>query len=105
MSAGLDVGDRVGLWSPNRVEWALVQYATAKAGIVLVNVNPAYRVHELQYALAQSGCRMLIAAAQTKTSDYRAMTEEARPELPDLDRAIFFDTPSWQELLDGAQAT
>jgi fatty-acyl-CoA synthase len=105
MSAGLDVGDRVGIWSPNRVEWALVQYATAKAGIVLVNINPAYRVHELQYALAQSGCRLLIAAAQTRTSDYVSMTEEARPELPDLEQAIFFDTSSWDELLEGASAT
>ncbi len=105
MSAGLEAGDRVGIWSPNRVEWALVQYATAKAGIVLVNINPAYRVHELQYALAQSGCRMLIAAAQTKTSDYVAMTDQARGELPDLERAVFFDTSSWPELLDGADAT
>src|SRR3989442_1459695 len=57
MAAGLRAGDRVGIWSPNRIEWALVQYATAKAGIVLVNINPAYRTHELQYALKQSGCR------------------------------------------------
>jgi fatty-acyl-CoA synthase len=105
ISAGLEVGDRVGIWSPNRVEWALVQYATAKAGIVLVNINPAYRVHELQYALAQSGCRMLIAAAQTRTSDYVSMTDQARPELPELERAVFFDTPSWEDLLAGAEAT
>ncbi len=72
---------------------------------MLVNINPAYRVHELEYALAQSGCRMLIAAAETRTSDYVSMTEEARPELPDLEQAIFFDTPSWEELLEGAQHT
>ncbi len=102
IAAGIGVGDRVGIWSPNRVEWALVQYATARAGIVLVNINPAYRVHELQYALSQSGCRMLIAAARTPVSDYVQMTEQARPELPQLELAVFFDTPSWEELLAGA---
>jgi fatty-acyl-CoA synthase len=69
MAAGLEVGDRLGIWSPNCVEWMLVRYATAKAGIVLVNVNPAYRTHELAYVLNQSGCRMLIAAEAFKSSD------------------------------------
>jgi fatty-acyl-CoA synthase len=104
IGAGLEAGDRVGIWSPNRVEWALVQYATAKAGVILVNVNPAYRTHELQYALNQSGCRMLIAAPAFKTSDYIAMCDEVRDELPALERAVFFDTASWDELLDGAGA-
>ncbi len=102
IGAGMGAGDRLGIWSPNRVEWALVQYATARAGIVLVNVNPAYRVHELQYALSQSGCRMLIAAAGTPVSDYVQMTDQARPELPHLESAVFFDTPSWEDLLEGA---
>jgi len=105
MSVGLDVGDRVGIWSPNRVEWALVQYATAKAGIVLVNVNPAYRTHELAYAVRHSGCRMLIAAAAFKTSDYVAMVDEVRGELPGLERVVFFDSPSWEELLAGTRET
>ncbi|MGH2744447.1 MAG: AMP-binding protein [Thermoleophilaceae bacterium] len=104
LAAGFEVGDRIGIWSPNRVEWALVQYATAKAGVVLVNVNPAYRTHELQYALEQSGCRMLIAAASFKTSDYVAMLDEVRGELPALERAAFFDTASWDEFLAGADA-
>ena len=69
--------------------------------MILVNLNPAYRVHELRYALAQSGCKMLIAAAQTRTSDYRAMAEEVRDELPDLERCVFFDTDSWAELIAG----
>jgi fatty-acyl-CoA synthase len=99
MAAGLGISDRVGIWSPNRVEWALVQYASAKAGAILVNVNPAYRVHELRYALAQSGCKMLIAAAQTRTSDYRTMVDEVSGELPELERSVFFDTDSWGELL------
>ena len=65
----LEPGDRLGIWSPNCAEWVLVQYATAKAGIVLVNINPAYRTSELEYALRQSGCRALIAAPAFKTSD------------------------------------
>src|SRR5256885_16269933 len=62
LAAGLAPGDRIGIWSPNRYEWVVVQYATARAGVVLVNVNPAYRTSELEYALNQSGCRMLLAA-------------------------------------------
>jgi len=104
MAAGLAAGDRVGIWSPNRVEWAVVQYATARAGIILVNVNPAYRTHELRYALRQSGCRMLVAAPSFKTSDYAAMAAEVAPEVPSLERTVFFDRPSWTELLAGAGA-
>ena len=72
MAAGLEKGDRLALWSPNRVEWVLTQYATAKAGVILVNVNPAYRASELKYVLGQSGARMLISARAHKTSDYAA---------------------------------
>src|SRR3954451_13263249 len=88
LRSGLEPGDRLGLWSPNRAEWVLVQYATAKAGIILVNVNPAYRATELAYALRRSGCRMLVAARAFKTSDYAAMIEEVRGELPDLERVV-----------------
>jgi fatty-acyl-CoA synthase len=95
---GLRPGDRLGIWSPNRAEWVLVQYATAKAGIVLVNVNPSYRTSELEYALRQSGCRALIAAPAFKSSDYAAMIEEVRPDLPDLESVILFDTPEWEAL-------
>jgi fatty-acyl-CoA synthase len=102
MGAGLDQGDRIGIWSPNCVEWTLVQYATAKLGAILVNVNPAYRTSELQYALRQSGCRMLVAAPAFKTSDYRAMIDEVRPSLPGLERVVFLDSPDWDELLAGA---
>ena len=100
IAAGLDPGDRLGIWSPNRAEWTLIQYATARAGVILVNVNPAYRTSELEFALRQSGCRMLIAAPSFKTSDYVAMTEEVRTSLEALERAIFFETPEWDELLD-----
>ncbi len=89
IAAGLAPGDRVGIWSPNCAEWAFAQYATAKAGIILVNVNPAYRTSELEYALRQSGCRMLIAATEFKTSDYVSMVDQVRPALPELERVVF----------------
>jgi fatty-acyl-CoA synthase len=101
LALGLENGDRVGIWSPNCAEWVLVQYATARAGVVLVNINPAYRTHELEYAVRQSGCRVLIAATDFKTSDYRAMIEEVRPALPELERVVFLGTEDWPALLDG----
>src|SRR5687767_2975214 len=101
MALGLEPGDRIGIWSPNCAEWTLVQYATAKAGVILVNVNPAYRTSELLYALTQSGCRMLFAAPSFKTSDYAAMVEEIRPDLPALERSVFFGSPEWDALAAG----
>lgn len=80
---GLVNGDRVGIWSPNRIEWTLLQFATAKAGLVLVNINPAYRLSELEYALNRVGCRALVSASQFKSSDYLAMLAELAPELRD----------------------
>ena len=79
LAAGLRRGDRVGVWGPNRAEWALTQYATAKAGLILVNINPAYRLNELQYALGQSGCRWIIAAQSLKDSDYVEMVDARSP--------------------------
>jgi fatty-acyl-CoA synthase len=102
MAAGIERGDRVGIWAPNRSEWALVQYATARIGAILVNVNPAYRTTELAYAMRQSGCRMLVAARGFKSSDYAAMIEEVRPELDALERVVLLDDPSWDDLLAGA---
>src|SRR4051812_18641034 len=102
LALGLEQGDRVGLWSPNYAEWTLLQFATAEIGVILVNVNPAYRTNELQYALAQSGCRMLFAAPSFKTSDYVDMVEHVRPELPALERAMFFWEDDWDELVAGA---
>jgi fatty-acyl-CoA synthase len=104
LAAGIGRGDRVGIWSPNRAEWALVQYATAKLGAILVNVNPAYRTSELEYALRQSGCRMVVAAPEFKGADYGAMIDEVRPSLPALERVVLFDSPGWDELLAGAPA-
>jgi fatty-acyl-CoA synthase len=81
LALGLEPGERVGIWSPNNAEWVITQFATAKAGLVLVNINPAYRTHELDYALNKVGCRALITATRFKTSDYLAMLGELAPEL------------------------
>jgi len=81
MTLGVEHGDRVGIWSPNCAQWCILQLATAKIGAVLVNINPAYRVAELEYALRQSGCRWLVCADAFKTSDYHAMVQELVPEL------------------------
>lgn len=81
---GVQKGDRVGIWSPNNAEWVLTQFATAKVGAILVNVNPAYRVQELEYALNQSGISLLITAKQFKTSDYHWMITELAPEIRKL---------------------
>ena len=99
---GLAKGDRVGIWSPNCAEWVLAQYATAAIGVILVNINPAYRTHEVEYVLRQSGCRMLLSATAHKTSDYAAMVAEVRPQLPELERVVFLGTPDWDELLQRA---
>ncbi len=81
LTLGLEPGDRIGIWSPNNSEWVVTQFATAKAGLILVNINPAYRVAELEYALNKVGCKALILAERFKTSDYIAMLRELAPEL------------------------
>src|SRR5699024_241241 len=80
LGLGMETGDRVGIWAPNCAEWTLVQYATAKIGAICVNINPAYRTHELAFAVNQSGLRLLVSATAFKTSDYRAMVDEVRGE-------------------------
>ena len=103
MEAGLQKGDRLGLWSPNYAEWTLVQYATAEIGVILVNINPSYRTHELAYALQQSGCRWVIAAPDFKTSHYVEMIADVSDDCPDLEHAVFFWTEEWNELADGSE--
>jgi fatty-acyl-CoA synthase len=100
LAAGIDKGDRVGIWAPNCAEWTVVQYATAKIGAILVNINPAYRTHELSYALNQSGLRLLFAVTGFKTSDYRAMIDEVRPECTALERVVYTDTDDLGDLID-----
>src|SRR5262249_18090085 len=85
VALGLEPGDRIGIWSPNNAEWAVTQFATAKAGLVLVNINPAYRLAELEYALNKVGCKALITATRLKTSDYIAMLRDLAPELDGAD--------------------
>ena len=82
LALGLEPGDRVGIWSPNNAEWVVTQLGTAKAGLILVNINPAYRTHELEHALSKVGCRALVTATRFKSSDYLAMLAELAPELP-----------------------
>jgi fatty-acyl-CoA synthase len=91
-------GDRVGIWAPNCAEWTLTQYATAKIGAILVNINPAYGSRELEYVLRQSGVRMLVAARAHRSSDYAAMIDEVRPACPDLEQVILIGSAEWDEL-------
>jgi fatty-acyl-CoA synthase len=102
MAAGIGVGDRVGLWAPNRYEWVLSQFATARIGAIMVCLNPAYRTSELEFTLQQSGCRMLLAAPSFRTSDYVAMWHEVEPKCPSVTDAVFFDSPEWDALIAGA---
>jgi len=102
LASGFAPGDRLGIWAPNCAEWVLVQYATARIGVILVNINPAYRTHEIRYALAQSGCKGLIAATAFRTSDYVAMVAEVGPGLNELEQVFFLGTPEWDALLDRA---
>ncbi|OBC06728.1 AMP-binding protein [Mycobacterium sp. 852013-50091_SCH5140682] len=95
---GIDKGDRVGIWSPNCAQWTIVQYATAKIGAILVNINPAYRTHELAYVLNQSQVRLLVSATAFKTSDYVAMVDEVRPQAPQLADVVFLGTGDWDRL-------
>ena len=81
LALGLRRGDRLGIWSPNNAEWTLTQFATAKAGIILVNINPAYRLSELEYTLNKVGVTALVTPERFKTSDYVAMVEELAPEI------------------------
>src|SRR3954453_6039813 len=102
IAAGIQPGERVGIWSPNCAEWALVQYGTAKAGIILVNVNPAYRTSELEYVLNQSGCRMLVAATAFKASDYVGMVADVRDNLVGLEQVVFIGR-DWEEFIAGGE--
>ncbi|PWK92269.1 AMP-binding protein [Fulvimonas soli] len=117
LALGLAPGDRVGIWAPNRAEWVLLQFAAPKAGLVLVNINPAYRLHELEYALNKVGCRALVLPRRFKTSHYLELLGELAPELaaaapgrlraarlPELREVILLDeaaapgTRAWREL-------
>jgi fatty-acyl-CoA synthase len=104
IARGLAKGNRVGIWSPNSAEWVIVQYATAKVGVVLVNVNPAYRAHELTFVLNQSGVSLLVVAQATERSDYPAMVESVRSNCPGLAEVVVVGTKSWNSLVQAASS-
>ncbi len=104
LDLGVGKGDRLGIWSPNCAEWTFVQYATAKLGAILVNINPAYRSHELTYVLQQAGIRTLIAAPSFKTSDYAAMIAEVRPSCTELRDVILIGRDEWDSLVAAGRA-
>jgi fatty-acyl-CoA synthase len=103
LQQGLAKGDRAAIWAPNYPEWMLMQYATAKLGVVLVNINPAYRSHELAYVLNQSGARLLVSAVSHKTSDYRSMVDQVRGECAALEQVVYVGESSWDELVAGGE--
>jgi len=99
LARGVQKGERVGIWAPNRYEWVVTQYATARIGAILVNINPAYKTTELEYALSQSGVSVLLLARGFRQSDYVGMAEDVRPRCPALRERIVLDD-GWQALLD-----
>lgn len=99
LDLGIKKGDRVGIWAPNCAEWTITQYATAKIGAILVNINPAYRAHELGYVLNQAEISTTIAAVDFKTSQYKQMLLDVRSEAPALKQMIFFGEDSWDQLI------
>ncbi|MFF9508654.1 AMP-binding protein [Streptomyces sp. NPDC014724] len=99
MASGVAKGDRVGIWAINCPEWVLMQYATARVGAVMVNVNPAYRAHELEYVLKQAGISILVASLSHRSSDYRALVGQVRANCPALRAVHYIGDPSWDELL------
>jgi fatty-acyl-CoA synthase len=102
LARGVKPGDRVAIWSPNRVEWVVIQYATARIGAILVNINPAYKTAELSYALQQSGASLILLARAFRTADYVGMLDEVRGRCPDLRQSIVLDD-GWDALLDDAK--
>ncbi|MFF5251436.1 AMP-binding protein [Streptomyces leeuwenhoekii] len=104
LAKGVTKGDRVGIWAVNCPEWVLVQYATARIGAIMVNVNPAYRAHELEYVLNQSGIRLLIASLAHKGSDYRSLVEQVRGRCPRLRETVYIGDPTWDALTAAASS-
>ena len=104
VASGVQKGDRVGIWSPNRFEWVITQFASARIGAILVNINPAYKTSELQYALTQSGVSLLIHAATFRANDYGAMVRQVASQCPELRETIVIDT-GWRVLLERASRT
>ena len=102
LASGIGKGDRVGIWAPNCAEWTIVQFATAKMGAILVNINPSYRTHELSFVLNQAGVRLIVVAEPFRTSDYPVMVEQVRDECPELEHVVVIGQTSWDELVERA---
>ncbi|MFI5662028.1 AMP-binding protein [Streptomyces sp. NPDC051684] len=102
LARGIAKGDRVGIWAVNCAEWVLVQYATARIGAILVNINPAYRSHELAFVLQQSGVSLLVSSTEHKGTDYRELVRQVDPECPELRDRVFIGTDSWDALVAAA---
>src|SRR5437868_4821156 len=108
ISIGVERGDRVGVWNPNCAEWLIAQYALAKVGAIMVNVNPAYRLRELEHALNQSGVSVLVSARCFRSVNYAAMIEELAPTLPALELVIYIGSHgqgnalTWEDLRTSA---
>ncbi|MGW2824102.1 AMP-binding protein [Streptomyces sp. NPDC001443] len=103
LAHGIAKGDRVGIWAVNCPEWVFVQYATARLGVIMVNINPAYRAHELEYVLKQAGIAMLVASLAHKGSDYRALVDQVRHKCPELRDVVYIGDPSWDALTASAE--
>ncbi|MFF6994401.1 AMP-binding protein [Streptomyces sp. NPDC008313] len=102
LAKGVARGDRVGIWAVNCPEWVLVQYATARIGSIMVNINPAYRAHEVEYVLRQAGVSLLVASRRHKDSDYRALVDQVRGKCPGLRETVYIGDASWDALTAGA---
>ncbi|MEU3347646.1 AMP-binding protein [Streptomyces sp. NPDC006700] len=102
LAKGVARGDRVGIWAVNCPEWVLVQYATARIGVIMVNINPAYRAHEVEYVLRQAGISLLVASRSHRGTDYRALVEQVRCRCPELRETIYIGDPSWDALTAAA---
>ena len=109
ISIGVEKGDRVGVWSPNCAEWLIAQFALAKVGAIMVNINPAYRLRELEHAFTQSGVSVIVAARGFRNSDYAAMIDELAPRLPALKQTVYLgnERPSsamtWDDLIENGK--
>lgn len=98
LAKGVAKGDGVGIWAVNCPEWVLVQYATARIGVIMVNINPAYRAHEVEYVLRQAGISLLVASSAHRGTDYRALVEQVRGKCPELRETVYIGDPSWDAL-------
>ena len=103
LARGLEKGDRVGIWAPNRFEWVIIQFATARIGLILVNINPAYKAQELQHLLNQSGLKLLLLAREFRQTDYVEMVDRVRLQCPALEQTVVLED-DWAALVDGGQS-